>query len=116
MLTSRFAVDHGIEKGCLFQSAELLGYSSMKEKQIEAVTAFVEGMILLVQAILKPHSITKYDVLHTSVQKKTGHSEQLDHASLTRPLFLNRPAEKEKKKGLARETSAEGPSLISANY
>ena len=46
MLTSRSAEDHGFEKGYLFKGAEL-GYSSMKAKQIEAVTAFVEGQILL---------------------------------------------------------------------
>ena len=57
------------------ESAELLDYSSMKKE--EAVTAFVEGMILLYhypQDILKLHPIMKYGMLHTSVRKKSRHS------------------------------------------
>ena len=66
--------------------------------KIEAVTVFVYFCTITHRL---SHSNTKYDALRTSVRKKSGHSEQLDHASLTRPLFFYHPR---KISGLARET------------
>ena len=88
-------------KRAILESAVLLGYSSMQNRSCDC---FCGVLYHHPQNILKPHPITKYDALCTSVQKKSGHSEQLDHASLTRPLFFNHPVKK-KISGLARETT-----------
>ena len=84
-------------KRALFESAKFLGYN---------YDCFCRGPDTFVQ---KPYPITKYDALRTSVQKKSEHSEQLGHASLTRPLFFNRPTKKIS--GLACETTYRGKSF-----
>ena len=70
---------------------------------LQKIMALKRAILALPTGYLEAHPITKYDALSTSVQKKSGHSEQLDHASLTRPLFFHRPAKNIS--GLARETT-----------
>ena len=75
-------------KGAILESVD------MKEKQIEAATVWMILLYHYPQDILKPHPITKYDALHTSVQKNSGHSEQLDHASFDQTLIFQPPCKK----------------------
>ena len=51
-------------KRAILESVELLGYSSMNEKQIEAVTVFVCFCM-----ISQNHTPLRNDALRTSVQK-----------------------------------------------
>ena len=85
-------------KRAILESAELLGY---KQYQIaRSCDCFCVFLLPYPQNILKPHPITKYDALRTSVQKKSGHSEQ--PCEFDQTLIFPPPAKKIS--GLARET------------
>ena len=82
-------------KRAILKSAELL--SSINE----SCDCFCALLLPYPQDILKPHPITKYDALRTSVQKKSGHSDRVT-------LIFPPPAKKIS--GLARETTISGGS------